>query len=1078
MTTTEDLASREQSSELGTFRAAARPRLPSLRRLASVLFVSALVLVSSTGAATLTVDASCSLADAIVASINDAPTGGCPAGSGADTVELTTDVTLTQTLPTLKREMTLAGHGFAISRDAEAGDFRLMRVASTAVLTLEALRLTKGASQTQGGALWSSGGDVTLIGCEVIGNTAQEGGGAIYNDQGTLTLIDTLMSDNHAGLGGLGSGGGILNEGTLTVTGSTFSNNSAEGSAPGTGGALSNTLSATTMVSNTTFSGNSANTAGGAIAVTGDADPTVEVMLRHVTLAGNTAPLAGGVFVNAQAPAMALEGSLLAGNVAGTGNDCSAGVSTLVDGGGNFSNDTGCGAGFLSISGLDPNLKNNGGPTPTHALLPDSPAIDASVCVFATDQRGVPRDALCDSGAFEHFDDSGGDDDGDGVDDGDDNCAEVPNPGQEDTDADGVGDACDADDDGDGVDDGVDNCPTFPNFDQTDSDTDGAGDFCDACPFDALDDGDGDGLCADLDNCPLNANPTQKDTDADGHGDLCDLCPVDALDDGDGDGLCADADNCPVDPNPDQEDIDSDGLGDLCDPVDDSKASSAGFGEGAGDKVRISDHLVGDLVGGVGWVDGPMGSALEVDGTGFVEIPDEGDSSLDITEALSVGLWINPSSTKGHQVIVSKDDAYELEIGQQGSGRLSVRLGNESRGAANTPLKEDVWQHIAFAWDGETLEYFHNGESDGVQEVVGLLPINDHAMGFGARPGTPSTGGPAFHMQGALDEVEIYDRCLSHDEISQRVNGIDNRPPEASAGAPSGELPEGPSEVTLSLETNEAATCRFATTPGQRFRDMVDTFGATGGTLHQHDLGTLSGDRLHAYYIRCADTKGNTMGQDHLIVFGHDVTTEATAFWMFDEAAGCTVADAQGTWDGALAPSCSDDAPVWRQGRLGTGLGFAGGAQQVLVPHPDELSVLSQLTIAAWISHPRASRFHAIADQRDADTDGFDFFLADDGTLFLRLNELTSQSTNALAPIRWQHIAAVYDGSVVRFYVDGVLDHTETVGTTTLDTTADLHLGRQYASDDYSFAGTLDEVLIYDRALSDTEVHELYLLTQ
>ena len=84
--------------------------------------------------------------------------------------------------------------------------------------------------------------------------------------------------------------------------------------------------------------------------------------------------------------------------------------------------------------------------------------------------------------------------DGDGVSDDTDNCPDLANPNQADTDADGEGDLCDADDDDDWVLDVADNCPFDPNADQADLDGDGAGDVCDA-------DRDGDGVIDAADAC-------------------------------------------------------------------------------------------------------------------------------------------------------------------------------------------------------------------------------------------------------------------------------------------------------------------------------------------------------------------------------------------------------------------------------------------------------------------------------------------------------------------------------------------------------------------------------------------------
>jgi len=106
-----------------------------------------------------------------------------------------------------------------------------------------------------------------------------------------------------------------------------------------------------------------------------------------------------GQILNQGDATVTLIGTIISGEFNCQGN------APTTDGGANFGSDNSC-TGTTLLTGFDSVLRDNGGPTMTHALLPGSDAIDAGgACGLATDQRGVARsDGHCDSGAFESND--------------------------------------------------------------------------------------------------------------------------------------------------------------------------------------------------------------------------------------------------------------------------------------------------------------------------------------------------------------------------------------------------------------------------------------------------------------------------------------------------------------------------------------------------------------------------------------------------------------------------------------------------------------------------------------------------
>jgi hypothetical protein len=318
-----------------------------------------------------------------------------------------TVVNLDSTLPTITHPLTIDGPGadaLDIRRSGSAsGDFRLFAVipGMDSTVTIR---------------------DATISGTRATGFS---GGALSKSGVGTLILDSAVFTDNRASTAGAIS----FADGFTSIRNSTFNLNQATA---GSGGAIVGRSSSPTVhgegeVINSTIAGNSATLNGGGIAVIEQGRITV----NSSTIQGNTADSdnsgggSGGGTQNQStgtAPTFSVANTLYAGNTVG-----SSGTATTTQCGGTYASsgfnlrtvsEAGC-MGFDETSDIvnaNPmlgTLGDNGGPTPTIALLTGSPAIDAGnpdspldgffpTCP-TTDQRGVSRlgPNRCDIGAFE-----------------------------------------------------------------------------------------------------------------------------------------------------------------------------------------------------------------------------------------------------------------------------------------------------------------------------------------------------------------------------------------------------------------------------------------------------------------------------------------------------------------------------------------------------------------------------------------------------------------------------------------------------------------------------------------------------
>jgi hypothetical protein len=404
------------------------------------VYVVAVALVSAAAAVTLPRPAHADAvvgtgtADSCTEAALDAALGCNPSGNCSGNGNVTFNcgggpVTITVTsLEMISGEASIDGGGL-VTLDA-GGTTPLFNVTGGA-LSLANLTISGGAGG-YGGAIANIDGTLTVTNCTFSGNSANLGG-AIFNS-GMLTVTNCTFFGNIANAGYNGPGGGaIFNSGTLTltVTNSTFTDNSAN---VGSGGAILNDGNAL-IVTNCTFSGNNASYDaglggnGGAIASN---NPVGAVNVTNCTFSGNSANGGNGGAIyfsgNPLGPIghpVTVFNTILANS---TGGNCYVGPSLLAtprpggaitDGGHNLEDGESCG--FSTANGsmsntnpdLDPaGLADNGGPTQTIALLPDSPAINAgdefncaAAPVNKLDQRGFVRPGVgatkCSIGAYE-----------------------------------------------------------------------------------------------------------------------------------------------------------------------------------------------------------------------------------------------------------------------------------------------------------------------------------------------------------------------------------------------------------------------------------------------------------------------------------------------------------------------------------------------------------------------------------------------------------------------------------------------------------------------------------------------------
>jgi hypothetical protein len=294
--------------------------------------------------------------------------------SGSVNLSVVDDTTFGSSALVVSSPITIAGNanGITIARHTEAVETRLFRVTAAGDLTLQSLSLTGGIARGAHASLLDQGGGAGM-------------GGAIYNE-GVLQIVSSLLYGNQAiggnagaptALSGIGRGGAVYNDNTIVVTNSTLSGNSTQSGlgvqvGNGSGGALSSKNGATS-IRNSTISNNTSSSGRGVfVLVDGNGVATLDIQSSILGQSDTS--------ISKRDLVVATETDNPPITVTGSNNLIRS--QSAYD--------------YITISIDDPMLgplSNNGGPTMTHALAPESPAVN-----MGNNSQGLDRDQR--GGAF------------------------------------------------------------------------------------------------------------------------------------------------------------------------------------------------------------------------------------------------------------------------------------------------------------------------------------------------------------------------------------------------------------------------------------------------------------------------------------------------------------------------------------------------------------------------------------------------------------------------------------------------------------------------------------------------------
>ena len=265
------------------------------------------------------------------------------------------------------------------------------------------------------------------------------------------------------------------------------------------------------------------------------------------------------------------------------------------------------------------------------------------------------------------------------------------------------------------------------------------------------------------------------------------------------------------------------------------------------------------------------------------------------------------------------------------------------------------------------------------------------------------------------------------------------------------------------------------------FRDSVNvlvpstiTYNSGNNTATLNPTAPLNPDSTYTVTVDgVTDLAGNPLAAPYSWSFTTKAALPAggpVAAYGFEEGNGLLAADVSGNGnDGTIS------AAVWSAaGRFGNALSFNGSSARVNIPDSPSLDLTAAMTLEAWVYPTTLSGWRTVILKETSGGLAYSLYAHDNAprpAAYVNLGggDVSAPGIQALPLNTWTHLAATYDGSILRIFVNGNQVGSRSVGGSITVSTGALRIGGNALWGEY-FAGLIDEVRIYNRTLTQAEI--------